>query len=74
MLVVFLRAQFFWNALPYFFRFPFHHNSRAIIQSLDPEASHQPVSTGVPFWYRTITASRVRRLAMVKELVAGTKA
>ena len=27
MLVVSLRAQFFWRALPYFFCLPFHHDS-----------------------------------------------
>ena len=33
---------------------------RAIIQSLDPEASRQPVSTDVPCWSRTIKASCVK--------------
>ena len=33
---------------------------RAILRSLDPEASRQPVSTGVPCWSRTMTSSRVK--------------
>ena len=33
---------------------------RTVLQSLDPEASLQPVSTGVPCWYCTMTASRVK--------------
>ena len=33
---------------------------RAILQSLGPEASRQPVSTGVPCWSLTITTSRVK--------------
>ena len=38
----------------------YYPGCRDILQSLDPEASHQPVSTGVPCWSRTMTESRVK--------------